>query len=275
MPINIAAGGFRIPTRNAWLRPKFLASIGAQLIGTCGCTFVPVTDLDASSSEDGQNATGGATSSAGASSTGGATIGGAFGTGRSQAGGATGSIDTANACSGTFTACGGDPSGTWDIVSVCVQGDLAAVANASYATDSSECSSLCTGATLTAQGSVTYNAGSLQPNAVLSISETLEMTASCYTALVGTTWSSSSCTSVAQMLDQQAGTTATCSSGSSGCDCAYTTATPASTDTYTVNGNSLIASDGSVTEFCVQGSTMFQRDSLGDAAYAVTQFSKR
>ena len=152
---------------------------------------------------------------------------------------------------------------------------LAAAANVSYATDSTDCASLCTEATLAAQGSVTYNAGNFQPNAGLSLSETLEMTASCYTALFGTTWSSASCTSVAQMLDQPSGTTATCSPENSGCDCVYTTATPATADTYSVNGNLLVASDGSTTEFCVQGSTMFQRDSFGNNTYAVTQFTKR
>jgi hypothetical protein len=101
------------------------------------------------------------------------------------------------------------------------------------------------------------------------------MTNGCYAAMFGTTWSSASCASVAQTLDQQSGTIATCSPGNSLCDCVYTTAFPATSDTYTVDGASLVASDGSSTEFCVQGSTMTQRDSFGNNTYAVTQFSKR
>ena len=182
------------------------------MLGTYGCTFLPVTDLDASSSSGGvpnsddTSGTGGATSGKGASSTGGSTYsGGASSNGGSQTGNA------ANTCTGTFTACGGDPTGTWDIVSVCVEGVLAAAANISYA----------------------------------------------------------------QTLDQQSGTIATCSPGNSRCDCVYTTALPATADTYTVDGTSLVASDGSSTEFCVQGSTMTQRDSFGSNTYAVTQFRKR
>jgi len=225
-----------------------------------------VADLDASTS-------GGAASAGNASITGGASSGGSAG--GSETGGAAGFDNTAETCTGTFNACGGDPTGTWDIVSVCVDGNLAAVANTTYATNSKECSNLCAAATLTARGSMTYGSGSVQPNVILSITETLEMTASCYAALFDTTWSSAACTSVAQMLNQQSGTTASCSPGNSSCDCVYTTAATATTDTYTVNGNSLVASDGTTTEFCVQGSTMIQRDAYGNNTYVVTQFSKR
>lgn len=152
------------------------------------------------------SSSGGAASGKGGSSAGGSTYsGGASSNGGSQTGNA------ANICTGTSTACGGDPTGTLDIVSVCVQGVLAAAANISYA----------------------------------------------------------------QTLDQQSGTIATCSSGNSLCDCVYTTDLPATADTYTVDGTSLVASDGSSTEFCVQGSTMTQRDSFGNNTYAVTRFSKR
>ena len=255
-------------------------------LGMWGCVGLPVTDLDASATggEASANATpgtGGATSAGGTTSTGGTSAGGTTSaSGATSTGGTatTSSLangNSASACSEVFTACGGDPAGTWDIIGVCVQGDLASVANTSYAADATQCSSLCTTATLAAQGSVTYNAGTVQPNAVLSLSETLQMTANCYAALFGTAWNSTSCAAVARTLDQQTGTTATCSAETAGCDCTYVTIMPASADTYTVDGTVLVASDGSTTEFCVQGSSMTQRDTLGNNTYAVTAYSKR
>ena len=244
-----------------------LAILGLML-APCSCVALPVTDLDASTD-------GGTVTAVTSSSTGGTTSTVVSGAGGSLTGGGSGVGTSTNTCTGTFAACGGDPTGTWDIVGVCVEGDLAAAANSSYASDSAECSSLCTGATLAAQGLVTYGAGSVQPNAILSLTETLAMTAGCYAALSGETWSSTSCASFAQGLDQQSGTTATCSSGSSMCNCAYVTVLSSTVDTYTVDGSLLVASDGTTTEFCVQGSTMTQRDSIGDNTFAVTQFKKR
>jgi len=246
------------------IEPGFLG----LFLWTWGCVGLPISDLDAST-------TGGVASISETSSVGGGTsAGGATGAGGTQTATSTGNDNSTSACSETFTPCGGDPTGTWDIVSVCLQGDLAAAANAGYAADSADCSSLCTEATLAAQGSVTYSAGSVQPNAVLSLSETLEMTASCYAALFGKAWNSASCATVAQMLEKQSGTTAACSAGNSICNCVYMDTTQAVADTYTVNGTTLVASDGSTTEFCVQGSTMTQRDSFGNNAYAVTRYSK-
>jgi hypothetical protein len=238
------------------------------VVATCSCVALPVSDLDAST--DGSVGT-----PVTVSSTGGSTSNSILGTGGAQAGGASGTGDSTNDCTETFTACGGDPTGTWDIVNVCVQGDLAAAANASYTADSTECSSLCTRAQLAAQGSVTYGSGSFQPNAVLSLTETLAMTTGCYAALTGDTWSSTSCVSFAQGLDQQSGTTATCTSENSMCDCTYVTVLSSTADTYSVNGSLLVASDGTTTEFCVQNSTMTQRDSFGSNTFAVTQFRKR
>jgi len=253
------------------IEPGFLG----LFLWTWGCVGLPITDLDASTT-GGTESTSDTSSVDGGASTGGETsTGGATSTGGTQTGTSTGNGNSASACSETFTACGGDPTGTWDIISVCMQGDLAAAANASYAADSAACSSLCTRATLAAHGSVAYSAGSVQPNAVLSLSETLEMTAGCYVALFGSAWNSASCAAVAQTLEEQSGTTATCLAGNSVCDCEYMDTTPANADTYTVSGTTLVASDGSTTEFCVQGSTMTQRDSFGNNAYAVTQYSKR
>ena len=234
----------------------------------CSCVALPVTDLDASTSDASDivsvTSTGGATSSTVLS-----------GTGGSVTAGTSSLVSTSGICTSSFTACGGDPTGIWDIVGVCVQGDIAAAANAEYASSASQCSDICTGAKPAAQGSVTFSAGNYQPNAVVSLTETLVVSDSCYAALWGQSWTAASCTTLAQDLSQQAGTTATCTPTSTSCDCVYETVLAAQSDTYTVSGSLLVASDGTTTEFCVQGSTMTQRDWFGNSAYAVTIYGKR
>ncbi len=238
------------------------------LFATGGCVALPVTDLD--------GGVGGGPTVETVLGTGGTTTAmSAAGTGGVQTSNVDGSAGAPTSCTKSFEPCGGDPTGTWDIVGVCVQGDLVAAANAAYASDSEACSSLCTSASLEAHGSVTYGAGIYEPNVVLTISENLEVTPSCYVALFGSAWSSAVCTSIAQALEEQSGTTATCVASNSGCECVYTANTSATADTYTTNGTTLVGSDGSTTDFCVQGSTMTERDALGDGTYAVTQFRKR
>ena len=243
------------------------------------CVALPASDLDAGvgggtsvSTLD----TGGVNVLSSVSATGGApVVAGTSATGGTIAATLDASTSVATTCSETFEPCGGDPTGTWDIVSVCIQGDLAAAANAAYASDAQACSNLCTAASLNARGSIAYNAGYYEPNAVLTISETLEVTPSCYAALSGTSWSNAACASMMQTLQGQSNTTATCSADNTGCECVYTTSSSAVADSYTIKGTTLVASDGSTTDFCVQGSTMSERDALGSSAYAITQFSKR
>ena len=249
---------------------KNQSSLFGLLLATAGCVALPATDLDGGVdgglTVDTVISTGGTTGLG----TGGTTSG--TGGVQSNVGGST---STATPCTGSFEPCGGDPTGTWDIVGVCVQGDLSATANVAYAGDSTACSSLCTSASLDAHGSVTYAAGNYEPNVILTISENLDVTASCYAALYGSAWSSASCASITQGLEAQSGTIATCTAGASSCECVYTTNTSATADTYTVSGTMLVGSDGSTTDFCVQGSSMTQCDALGDGTYALTQYSKR
>ncbi len=245
---------------------KFVIIGSVSLWITSGCVALPTTDLD--------GGVGGASSTTSSSNTGGATAtSSTSGTSSNSAADANG--DASTTCDESFEPCGGDPTGTWDVVNVCVQGDIVAAANAAYASDSTSCSGLCKSVSLSAQGSVTYDSGSYEPSALTSISETLTVTSSCFAALSGESWTNTSCTTFAQLLESDGNTTAVCSQASAGCNCVYTTNSAAQGDTYTVSGSSLVASDGTTTEFCVQGSTMVQRDKLTTDVYVLTQFSKR
>lgn len=252
--------------RAIMIKTQSLVLVFSQVAG--GCMLVPASDLDAGI--DGavpsieQPGTGGSPSAVSTSSTGG-----------SQSSSVSASPDAGSTCGESFEACGGDPSGTWEISDVCVQGDLTAVANAEYSKDATSCAALCSSASLNARGFVTYEAGTYTANAVLTISESLQATQACYEALSNAPWSSSSCTALTQMLQTDHSTTASCANTGSGCDCAYTSSSVAQDAAYTVSGTSLIASDGTATEFCVQGSMMMQRDTLASNVYVVTQLTKR
>ena len=239
------------------------------VLGMFGCAMPIPTTYEFSGA-------GGSTTYYGLAAVGGATtVGQVSSAGVTQSAEIVGGTDAASACSEVFTACGGDPTGIWDIESVCIDGDLIAATNADYASISTVCAQLCSGATLSARGAVTYNAGNFEANAILGLSETLGITAECYAALSGSTSTSASCTNFMQNLNEEAGTVAACSTNGTGCDCSYTTAVAAAADTYSISGTMLVASDGTTTEFCVQGSTMTQRDSFGEGAYVVTSFKKR
>src|SRR5262245_30229596 len=64
---------------------------------------------------------------------------------------------TSTLCTDTFTACGGDASGTWKVMGVCVDSDLAAGLNSERP---ASCSGQTTGANITASGTVMYMAPS-------------------------------------------------------------------------------------------------------------------
>ena len=67
-------------------------------------------------------------------------------------------------CAEAFTACGGDPTGTWNVAGVCLDGDLAAAYNAQR---SAACATQTTGADVGATGSATYKAATATADAVV------------------------------------------------------------------------------------------------------------
>ena len=181
------------------------------------------------------------------------------------------------ACTTTFNACGGDPTGTWDVVSVCVDGDLVSAFNASMATDYAACGNTFTAANLALAGSVTYGAGKYTFDATMAVIESVAYTPACVSALSGgATLNASACSQMQVNLNNEAGTKGTCTYAGTNCSCQATvTRTNTSTGSYTLSGSTITEDSGTSYQFCVSGSTMIQREVVEGNAYGVTQMKKR
>jgi hypothetical protein len=235
------------------------------------CAAAGVTPGSGGSS-GGTGAAGG-TGGGGTSGTGGtAGKGGTSGTGGNSG---AGGLSVA-ACTGTFKACGGDPTGTWDIVSACIEGNLVSAFNAALAADEPSC-----GSTLSAysvnvlSGWITYSAGNCTSDTISESAETLAYTPACISALAGTTLDASVCSSLEQSLNSEPGTTATCTYATN-CNCHSVVSNAGSSSaTYTVSGSTITEDSGSSYDFCVSGNTMSQRQQIEGSAYVITQLKKR
>ena len=183
----------------------------------------------------------------------------------------------AAACSGTFNACGGDPTGTWDLTSMCIDGDLVSGLNAEMAADYPACGDTFSAASVAFGGSVTYGAGKYSFDATMEITETFAYTPACVSELSGgVALSASVCTQLEQGLNREAGGKATCSYAGTNCNCQGTlTQTNTTSGTYTFSGATIIEDSGTSYGFCVSGDTMTQRESVAGDAYGVTQMKKR
>jgi hypothetical protein len=181
------------------------------------------------------------------------------------------------ACTGTFNACGGDPTGTWDVVAVCVDGDLVSAFNTGMAAQYSACGNTFTAANLALAGSVTYGAGKFSFDATTALVESLAYTPACVSALSsGVALSASVCGQMQQNLNKETGTKGNCTYTGTNCNCQATVTLPnTSSGTYTVSGSTIIESGGSSYDFCVNGDTMTQREAVEGNAYGVTQMKKR
>jgi hypothetical protein len=231
------------------------------------------------SSAGGASGAGGTSSAGGASGAGGTMgsggVGGKGGTSGTGGGGGSGG-STLAACSGTIKVCGGDPTGTWDITSACIDGDLTAAANAEMAADYPDCANMFTASSVNRlTGSVTYKTGTYTYDSVMEVSQTVAYTPACVLALAGGTLSATVCSELEAGLNDEPGTTATCTYATN-CTCHATiVGTSTTSGTYTVNGSTISEDTGTSYEFCVTGDTMTQREQIVGSAYGVTDLKKR
>jgi hypothetical protein len=179
-------------------------------------------------------------------------------------------------CSGTFDACGGDPTGTWDIVSICAEGDLVSAFNAELSAKQAACSSTFTAASLAAAGSVTYAAGNVSYTGNVEVSESLSYTSACVSAVSGgATLNASTCSQIQNNLNNEPNTQSTCNFTTANCNCNTTVSNSPTSGTFTASKSTITESNGSSYEFCVNGTTMNQRELISGNAYAVTQLRRR
>ena len=185
---------------------------------TVNCNYTTVNGAGGSSGlgtipiASGGTGTVGWASSGGTSATGGL---GAGGTTSSGDAGHTGGTSTATSdCSTAPDPCGGDLTGTWKIIQVCNEGDLAQSFNDQIVqTYSTTCSNTFQSVTESASGSVTYDSGTMTTIVTLTVSETLLLTPACFSSIAGqtVTVNAAFCSTYASTLEaQSAGSTANC-----------------------------------------------------------------
>lgn len=181
----------------------------------------------------------------------------------------------AGSCATTFTACGGDVTGTWAIQSICAVGSLTGTVNGEY-TRGSDCGSVCTTASLTGTGSVTYAAPSVTSTESFQFIETLAFNDACFSELTGTTLSDSTCQTGANGLSG----TASCAVSGSTCLCQDEQTTADSATTYALNVDSIVeygagGAAQETIEYCVTGNSMTQERTLPPGVSYVVQFAKQ
>ena len=183
-------------------------------------------------------------------------------------------------CTDTFTACGGDPTGTWTVVGVCLDGDLAAAENGLR---SAACATQTTGADVSATGSAMYTAATASADAVVIYNETTtersteSISPACATDSYGvTTLDANGCAQIQTTLKNgDAEKTVACSLSGGNCDCRVTIMHVSKVQNLiTITGSNIVESDDTTYDFCVTGNTMLQRQMLAGNVSAITHLEK-
>ena len=187
-----------------------------------------------------------------------------------------GSGSEAGICSGTFTACGGDPAGEWEVASVCLGSSFAQVLNDSFAATSPDCAGAAKSASLSAGGTVAYQAGTVTYDMTISTTTSLSYTVACMKALMpAITADAAGCASLAPAPGDP-DETGSCSFSGSACNCDGASTSPdTSAYSYTVSGATITESGGASYEFCVSGGTMSQRVALVGTSYGVMTLTRQ
>lgn len=180
------------------------------------------------------------------------------------------SSGSAGTCTNTFAACGGDISGTWTIDGACVEGDLP---QAMYQMSDfpAACEGMYQSADFDVSGTSTFANGTQTSMVHLVLTAKMHVTGECLSAIAGTTvpMSQAICDAFATQITGQGqtgspeSTTATCTLGSSACDCTIVqdNGNVNETQSYTVSGSTLtFPADGSTQQFCVSGTTATVRE---------------
>jgi hypothetical protein len=233
------------------LAAMFLSS--SFFVATTGCSSAPTTNGgDAGGGGDAAPATDGAPTNDGGQQQGDSSLG------------APPAVDISiQASCPAITACGGDPTGTWDYASGCGEVNLDQVKQACPSASVNNVQA-------TVAGRVTFGAGMVTRAYDLEYSATVVVPAACAQPAGG-------CTAVQNLIAGGFDTASCASDGSNGCNCDVTGHDQsAGATTYTVQGNQVVTGDGNSYDFCVQGGTMSYRHANGASPEAGSfQLSKR
>lgn len=179
-------------------------------------------------------------------------------------------------CAGTFAACGGDPTGKWQVSDLCLGRDLAQLLNDSLGASSPACMGAVQSATLRTSGTIAYNAGTVTYDTVVSTTTRTSYTVACMNALMPSV--PADATSCAKLGPQPgaADETGSCSFSGSACNCDVDgTSRDTSVNSYAVSGATITESGGASYEFCVSGLTMTQRGALASTSYGTMTLTRQ
>lgn len=175
---------------------------------------------------------------------------------------------------GAFSACGGDLAGKWSIDGVCVDDNLADAMEAEMELPAA-CDGIVKDIDVDISGTFQYANGTETADVSMAYSVQFDYTATCLTAMAGTTISvdQTICSALASSQGSADGFDTTCKLASGGCSCAMSISKNSiqDTDTYSTNGGTLSYGDGESVEYCVAGDTLtFFRDlGIGAASMQV------
>lgn len=180
---------------------------------------------------------------------------------------------TAASSCGTFSACGGELDGTWQIDDACVGGALLGSLNSELASLPAACHTIFKAAELEVSGTIRYEAGIETTNTTLLGIYSAVYSKECLSAVAGDTITATQdvCAAAETSVEGTEGMAATCTVANGGCSCSIQQQLSAGTQTasYTVEGNALVySSSGESNAFCVKADSMQMRQSL--AALGIT-----
>jgi len=187
-----------------------------------------------------------------------------------------GSGSEAGICAGGFAACGGDPSGEWEVASTCLSTSFTQLLNDALAAMSPECAGAARSASLSASGTVAYQAGTVTYDMTISTTTSISYTVACMKALMpDVAADAAGCASLGPNPGDPE-ETGSCSFTGSACSCDVASTSPdTSTYSYTVTGATITESGGASYEFCVSGATMSQRVALVGTNYGVMTLTRQ
>jgi hypothetical protein len=181
-----------------------------------------------------------------------------------------GGADSDGSCD-AFEACGGDPTGRWEVVSMCGM-NFVENANATQF-DAPECDGAIRHVGASVSGTYDLAGGSASVDMVMQVDLEIALTEECVAATHGVASASFSlfCGALeAEYIQTPGFAAAECNVMDGACECLVTSVEEPVTDswTYTVSGNS--PDDGStLTPFCVRGDRLTMRDEAPDGRISI------
>ena len=182
----------------------------------------------------------------------------------------------ANNCSTTLTACGGDVTGTWALQFICAQSTLMDAINAADARYP-DCGNVCTAASLTATGSVTYAAPTVSSSLSFQLVESFSFSDACFSEYTGTTLTDSTC----QSFTNDPSGASSCALSQSVCACQINQTISDTATTYALAAPDITqygsgsGGQGESIPYCVTGNSMTQQRTLAGGVSYLLQFAKQ